>query len=239
MTMKIEEVLGLAFPVTYLLMYVTEKIWPRRSYPKVRGWGVIGILLTVLMMSVGIAAPMFIPVEWLATHRLIDGSKLGVIGGTVVGFLVFELGVYVYHRSCHRFSFMWRAVHQMHHAPQRLDMPGAVLFHPLELVLQNVIMIGVTVFLLGLDPLAAAIIGYLAAFYGLFQHWNIKTPRWLGYVIQRPEAHGHHHEENVHAGNYADLPLWDILFGSFKNPETFEGNVGFGKKPTRRRRLDL
>jgi len=56
----------------------------------------------------------------------------------------------------------------------------------------------VTVFLLGLDPLAAAIIGYVGAFYGLFQHWNVRTPRWLGYVIQRPEAHCHHHELNVH-----------------------------------------
>jgi sterol desaturase/sphingolipid hydroxylase (fatty acid hydroxylase superfamily) len=98
--------------------------------------------------------------------------------------------------------------------------------------MQNVLAIGVTVFALGLDPLAAAVIGYIGAFYGLFQHWNVRTPAWLGYVIQRPEAHCHHHELNVHAYNYADLPIWDIVFGTFKNPDTFEGRVGFADDPS-------
>ena len=47
------------------------------------------------------------------------------------------------------------------------------------------------------SPLTAASIGYVAAFYGMFQHWNVRTPQWLGYVIQRPESHGLHHELGV------------------------------------------
>ena len=54
----------------------------------------------------------------------------------------------------------------------------------------------------------------------MFQHWNVKTPRWLGYIIQRPESHGLHHELGVHARNYSDFPLWDMLMGTFVNPET-------------------
>jgi sterol desaturase/sphingolipid hydroxylase (fatty acid hydroxylase superfamily) len=184
----------------------------------------------LVMMTFGVVLPLVLPVEWIANHRLMNGEWLGVAGGVVVGFTVFQLVVYAYHRACHSVPFMWRAFHQMHHAPQRIDIPGAVIFHPLELVMQNVIGIGVTVFVLGLDPLAAAIIGYLGAFYGLFQHWNIRTPAWLGYVIQRPESHCHHHELNVHAYNYADLPIWDIVFGTFRNPDTFEGKVGFAEK---------
>lgn len=80
---------------------------------------------------------------------------------------------------------------------------------------------------LGLDPLAAGITEYVALVYSLFQHWNVRTPRWLGYVIERPESHCVHHERGVHASNYSDFPLWDILFGSFKNPATFDGHVGF------------
>lgn len=92
----------------------------------------------------------------------------------------------------------------------------------------------VSVFVLGLDPLAAGVIGYISAFYGMFQHWNVKTPQWLGYVIQRQESHGLHHELGVHARNYSDFPLWDILMGTFKNPETFSGDVGFaGTSPQR------
>jgi sterol desaturase/sphingolipid hydroxylase (fatty acid hydroxylase superfamily) len=54
----------------------------------------------------------------------------------------------------------------------------------------------------------------------MFQHANLRTPRWLGYIIQRPESHGIHHERGLHAFNYADLPLWDMVFGTFRNPRT-------------------
>jgi sterol desaturase/sphingolipid hydroxylase (fatty acid hydroxylase superfamily) len=61
----------------------------------------------------------------------------------------------------------------------------------------------------------------------MFQHTNIRTPRWLGYIVQRPESHSCHHERGVHARNYGDLPLFDMLFGTFHNPERFEGECGF------------
>ena len=62
----------------------------------------------------------------------------------------------------------------------------------------------------------------------MFQHANIKTPYWLGYLIQRPESHAVHHGRGIHRYNYSDLPLWDILFGTFRNPRTVEGlQVGF------------
>ncbi len=91
-----------------------------------------------------------------------------------------------------------------------------------------------SVFLLGLDPVTSAAVGYVSAFYAMFQHWNVRTPRWLGYIIQRPEAHGLHHELGIHGRNYSDFPLWDMLMGTFVNPDTFDGEVGFaGKAPER------
>jgi sterol desaturase/sphingolipid hydroxylase (fatty acid hydroxylase superfamily) len=27
--------------------------------------------------------------------------------------------------------------------------------------------------------------------------------------------------------NYCDLPLWDMVFGTFRNPRRFEGEAGF------------
>ena len=57
------------------------------------------------------------------------------------------------------------------------------------------------------------------AFNAAFQHANIRTPRWLGYLIQRPESHGVHHGRGIHRYNYADLPLWDMVFGTFRNPQ--------------------
>ena len=57
-------------------------------------------------------------------------------------------------------------------------------------------------------------------FNAMFQHANIKTPQWLCYIIQRPEMHGVHHGRKLHRLNYADLPLWDMIFGTFINPES-------------------
>jgi sterol desaturase/sphingolipid hydroxylase (fatty acid hydroxylase superfamily) len=53
-------------------------------------------------------------------------------------------------------------------------------------------------------------------------------------VIQRPEAHCEHHRLGVHAWNYGDLPIWDLLFGTFRNPERFEGRCGFEAPADRR-----
>jgi hypothetical protein len=62
----------------------------------------------------------------------------------------------------------------------------------------------------------------------LFYHWNVKTPYWLGFVVQRPESHLIHHEEGLHDYNYSDLPIWDILFGTFRNPHEWNERCGFG-----------
>jgi sterol desaturase/sphingolipid hydroxylase (fatty acid hydroxylase superfamily) len=178
--------------------------------------------------------PLAIPAPWLDAHRWLDGTRLGVVGGTLVGFIVLEGVIYAYHRATHNVGFLWRGLHQLHHSPRRVDIPGSVLFHPLEMVAQVLLQLFVTVIVLGLDPLAAALVGYLVAFNGMFQHWNVRTPRWLGYLIQRPEAHCEHHRLGVHANNYADLPLWDLLFASFRNPASFDGRCGFAAPADRR-----
>ncbi|MDO9321298.1 MAG: sterol desaturase family protein, partial [Pseudomonas sp.] len=85
----------------------------------------------------------------------------------------------------------------------------------------------VSTLLLGMSPLAAALVGLFVALTSLFQHSYINTPRWLGYFVQRPESHCLHHEYQVHGRNYSDLPLWDMVFGTFANPPRFTGKVGF------------
>jgi sterol desaturase/sphingolipid hydroxylase (fatty acid hydroxylase superfamily) len=45
--------------------------------------------------------------------------------------------------------------------------------------------------------------------------------------VQRPESHSRHHARGVHAGNYSDLPLFDLLFGTFHNPRDFAAETGF------------
>jgi len=225
--METVDLVGLAAPLTYFAFLITERLWPARTFPERRGWNGIGIAFLVMIGVVSTVVPLLIPAEWLAAHRLVDGTGMGVVGGAIVGFVVAEGAVYAYHRAAHRVGVMWRAFHQLHHSPRRVDIPGSVLFHPLEMTIQTLLLLFVTVIVLGLAPIAAALVGYLFAFYGYFQHWNVRTPQWLGYIIQRPESHCVHHRLGVHYYNFADLPLWDILFGTFRNPRQFTGECGF------------
>ena len=79
----------------------------------------------------------------------------------------------------------------------------------------------------GLSPQAATLVLYVTTFLSVFQHANICTPRWLGYFVQRPESHSVHHQRGVHAYNYSDLPLFDLLFGTFRNPRSHAAQQGF------------
>src|SRR5438309_9274108 len=45
----------------------------------------------------------------------------------------------------------------------------------------------VTAFLLGLDPRAVVMTGVLQFFMTLFPHWNVRTPKWVGYFIRSEE----------------------------------------------------
>jgi sterol desaturase/sphingolipid hydroxylase (fatty acid hydroxylase superfamily) len=232
--METADLIGLAVPLTYALFAITEKLWPARRFPMRKGWQWIGIAFLLLILTAGTVIPLLLPLEWIAAHRWIDGTGLGVAGGAVAGYFVLSGVMYAWHRMVHNVAFLWRGFHQLHHSPQRVDMPGAVVFHPLEMAMQVLLQLFVTVVVLGLEPVAAALVGYIAAFYGMFQHWNVRTPQWLGFLIQRPEAHCVHHRKGVHYYNFGDLPLWDILLGTFRNPREFNGECGFEEPGDRR-----
>jgi sterol desaturase/sphingolipid hydroxylase (fatty acid hydroxylase superfamily) len=236
--METVELIGLLVPLTYLVMLAIEAVRPARSFPSRRGWRWLGIAFLVLLGTVSTVGPLLVPERWLMEHRWLDGSGLGIVGGVVLGYIVLSGLSYAWHRLSHAWGLLWRLSHQIHHSPQRIDISGSTLFHPVEMVVQVLMQLFVTVIVLGLDPIAAALVGYVAAFYGLFQHWNVATARWLGVVIQRPEAHCEHHRLGVHANNYGDLPIWDMLFGTYRNPARFEGACGF-ESPADRRLLAM
>jgi hypothetical protein len=77
--------------------------------------------------------------------------------GTVNGWVLLSLTNYAWHRSEHAFSPLWRFGHPMHPSPQRVDISGSTLFHPTE----RSYSLFMTVLVLGLDPVAAASVGYV------------------------------------------------------------------------------
>lgn len=220
-----EEILTLLIPVSFVAMVILERVFPARELPKVRFWLLKGFGFFVFSAVLNALLPMGIA-TLLHGKTLLDLAWMGTVAGGILGFMATDIVAYAVHRTLHNVHFLWRWTHQMHHSAERLDMAGAVYFHPFDFVLQ----IGLTtvaILLLGLSPDAAALAGFIGFFYAMFQHLNVRTPRWLGYVIQRPEAHAVHHGRGIHAYNYGNFPLWDILFGTFRNPERFDEPSGF------------
>jgi sterol desaturase/sphingolipid hydroxylase (fatty acid hydroxylase superfamily) len=203
-----------------------EVVLHGRDFPPVTRWRMKGAAFTLLYFALATYAPLFWD-GWLGQHRLFAADTLPLWVQIVGGFLAIELGVYAWHRTMHNTPFLWRWFHQMHHSAERVDIWGALYFHPFDTLGFTFVGSLALVLGFGVSADAAIVVNLLATFYGLFQHANIKTPHWLGYIIQRPESHSAHHERGVHARNYSDLPLWDMIFGTFHNPKEFNGEVGF------------
>ena len=89
--------------------------------------------------------------------------------------------------------------------------------------------------MLGLTTEAGAVYTLCCALGEFFYHTNCRTPRWIGYVLQRPEMHRIHHEHGRHRYNYGDIVWWDMMFGTWRNPERWDGRCGFD--PAREERL--
>ncbi len=212
--------------VLYAFMMLCEALAPARRLPTIRGWRAraLGSFVVYFFLS------SYLPLLWdssLVQFQFIDLSSLGAVPGALVGLLVYNALLYAWHRSMHASDVLWRGFHQAHHSAERLDTFGAFFFSPMDMVGFTFMGSLALALVVGLSPEAITLFLFAAMFLGIFQHANIRTPRWLGYFVQRPESHSVHHERGVHRYNYADLPVFDMLFGTFRNPKHFADETGF------------
>lgn len=209
----------------YLALFLWERLRPARPLPPVRGWHVQMACAFVFYLAFTSYVPLLLA-PWLAELRLVDASGLAPLWGALAALVPYQLLGYGYHRAMHGSDLLFRTFHQIHHSAERLDVASAFWFGPLDLLGWSLLSTA-CVTLLGLSAEASASFALISAFLVTFPHANVRTPRWLGYLIQRPEAHARHHERGVHAGNYADLPFVDLAFGTFDNPPGFPASAGY------------
>lgn len=207
-------------------LMVWEAVAPGRDLPRMKGWVLRGLTAFAVFFYLSSYLPLFWDAHF-ADYQLFDLTALGTAGSAIAGLLIYELAVYGWHRSMHGSHVLWRGLHQMHHSAERLDTYGAFYFSPLDMIGWTLLGSLSLVLIFGVTPQAATTILLTTTFLTIFQHANIRTPRWLGYVVQRPESHTIHHGRGVHAYNYSDLPVFDMLFGTFRNPDGFEVETGF------------
>lgn len=214
--------------VIAIVMMAIEYRKPARQWPQVRSWWLRAVALNGVQIGlVWVAGTLWD--GWMQRHALWSISEWGTTASALGGYFVLTFVYYWWHRWRHESGWLWRWFHQMHHSPQRLEIITSFYKHPLEITANALLSSTVMYLLLGLTPEAAAGATFLSGVAEFFYHWNVHTPRWLGFIIQRPESHCVHHEQGIHKKNYGDLPIWDMLFGTFYNPHTFESACGFAE----------
>ncbi len=217
---------SLIFFSMYAGLMLWEALFPARKLPRVKNWKLYGFLSFLFFFFLSSYLPLIVD-PYLEPYRLMNFSMLNPVAGGIVGILIYEFGLYVWHRSLHTSNFLWRGLHQMHHSAERLDTWGAFWFSPLDMV--GFTLLGSICFagIIGLSPQAITIVLLATNFLAVFQHANIRTPHWIGYLVQRPEGHAVHHAKGVHRYNYSDLSVFDMLFGTFRNPHGYDQETGF------------
>ncbi len=205
-----------------------ERLRPNRPHATDAAWmlrvaalGSVGIGLTLLIGAVIdrlVGAPGLLQRDSALTA--LPAWLQGFAGYVCVTFFV-----YWWHRWRHHSDLLWRLFHQMHHSTYRLEAATAFYAHPNDFAGNALIVSGVSYGLLGFGLEAAAWTACWVSVFDLWEHTNLRTPRWLGYGVVRPEMHCVHHEKDRHRSNYG-IPVWDMLFGTFEN-STRDVDCGF------------
>ena len=210
----------------FSFIFTREVIAPASGASCDKRWRLYAGGLNVANLVVVVSAG-FLFRGWIDGHSLLAlGDRLGVGWGSLATFLCASLVAYGYHRAVHRSDRLWRCVHQLHHSPTRIEALTAFYVHPFDALLASLLNAFVAYVVLGVHAPAEGLALLYVTLFNLIAHADLRTPRWLGFFVQRPEMHRLHHERGVHASNYG-LPIIDMMFGTWRNPGIVDVECGF------------
>jgi sterol desaturase/sphingolipid hydroxylase (fatty acid hydroxylase superfamily) len=215
-----------------LMIYSLEQIFPSVRLPRVPRWTLRMLALNAAQVGVVFLGALTWD-RWLPQLRLFDASGLPAAAGIAIGYVVITFVYYWWHRARHESRFLWSHLHQVHHSPVRIECLMSFYKHPLEIAVNGVLSSTVLYVLVGLPPASVATVVTITGLAELVYHANLRTPWWLGFLFQRPEMHRVHHKRDWHRNNYSDLPIWDLLFGTFENPREVPAQCGFARRAER------
>jgi sterol desaturase/sphingolipid hydroxylase (fatty acid hydroxylase superfamily) len=219
-------------PITIIIVataifFVLERVLPGRELPETPRWYTRAAFLNSCQVGVVLLAGVAWN-RWMQRWSLVHvANSMAPWEQGLLGWFIGTFLFYWWHRARHNVDFLWRALHQIHHSPGRIELLTAFYKHPLEIAADSMLASALMFSMLGASPAAGAWFNVFATVGEYFYHSNLRTPRWLGYFIQRPEHHSIHHQLDVHGFNYGDITLWDRLFGTFKETDGFADQCGF------------
>ncbi len=216
----------LLISIAFVVVFTVEVIAPASGNNCDKRWRIYAGAISAIQFAVAITAG-FIFRDLFQHHAILPfPNDMPTPLAALLTFLLASFIAYWWHRATHNSDTLWRIFHQLHHSPERVEALTAFYVHPFDglaaVLLNSIVAYGV----FGATPEVAALAIMLAAVYNIYIHSDTKSPHWLGAIIQRPEMHRVHHKADHHADNYG-LPIWDIIFGTFTNPQSDAIRCGF------------
>jgi sterol desaturase/sphingolipid hydroxylase (fatty acid hydroxylase superfamily) len=169
--------------------------------------GLVAARLTLIPAIVAVAAG--------AEQRrwgLVRYLPMPPLARALLGFVLMDYGIYVWHWLMHRVPFLWR-FHNVHHTDLDLDVSTAFRFHFGELLL-SVFYRSAQVVLIGVGPTLALVFEMTLEGCTEFHHSNWRLPahveRMVNCLIVTPRMHGIHHSivERETNSNWATIFSW-------------------------------
>ena len=221
--MTIPSIMVIAATVLFLVL---ERCYPGRQLPHSKGWTVRALLMNLAQLGITLATAKLWS-DLFGAASVFELSRLDApLAEGFIGWFVGTFFFYWWHRLRHVRRW-WLAFHQIHHSPSRIEILTSFYKHPVEILSDALLSALVLYPLLGCSMLGAFWLNFFAATGEYLYHANLRTPRWLRYLIQTPELHSVHHQFDVHKYNYGDIPLWDRLFGTYRDATEFAERCGF------------
>jgi len=230
------------FGVAVGALAVVERLRPLRSRkdpaPSRVGRNLAIGLLAAATTSAS-EAPIIAPVQRFAARHRLGLLRLLPLPGAlrvILGFLLLDYTLYIWHWLNHRTPALWR-FHAVHHIDLDLDSTTGIRFHFGELALAAGFR-AAQVLLLGVDDGTLRVWQQCLLLSVIFHHSNVELPleveRWLQTVIVTPRMHGIHHSTRVEETNTnfsSLLSCWDRLHRSLRlnvpQPAITIGVAGF------------
>ena len=158
----------------------------------------------------------------------------------IYGYIVWELGHFVYHYLGHKVRLFW-CLHSTHHAPETMNLSISYAHFFLEGPYADVIRTTICI-LLGVSPPMLFVIMFIDGFWGGFIHIGeqmVKKGK-MGFMykyILTPSHHRMHHAKNplYMDTNFCNLlNIWDRAFGTYQEEDknvTIEYGITRKMKP--------
>lgn len=214
--------------VLFVLVVPFEKLFRRHDYrlrrPGLRTdltYALASPALNAAGIAIAVGTALIVFPLWLpalALRPLVTAQPGWLMAIETV--LLLDILIYWTHRLSHTVGFLWR-FHSIHHSSERMDWISGIRQHPVDGVIIGVPVLAMLVAGFQLEVVGA--VAVIQTILGLFAHANVRWRlRPLHKVVMTPEFHHWHHAnhpESIHTNYSVFLPVWDLLWSTYRMPD--------------------